>query len=80
MCILYHERIKQQARKLIKGGGIIGLAIFRNSDGVIEEIVTNEQQASLWIMNNEPKDEAEYSVTTVDLISILDKEGCYEIK
>ena len=80
MCLLYGERIKQHARKLINSGTIRGLVIFRQEDGVIEDIVNNEQQATLWMLENEPKDDSKYSITTIDLREIIDKEGIYYVK
>lgn len=75
MSLLFRENELNNVRDMIKGGTIKGLVIFQNEDGVVQKVVGSEQEAALWIKNNEPKDDFKYSSVLVNLVDILDNRG-----
>lgn len=75
MGLLFKENELNNVRNMIKGGTIKGLVIFQNEDGVVQKVVGSEQEAALWIKNNEPKDDFKYSSVLVNLVDILDNRG-----
>lgn len=75
MELLFNENELNNVRNMIKGGTIRALVIFQNEDGVVQKVVGSEQEAALWIKNNEPKDDFKYSSVLVNLVDIIDNRG-----
>lgn len=79
MSLLFRENEMKDVRNMVKGGTIKGLIIFDNEDGVVQRVVNTEQEAALWIRNNEPKDDVKYSSVLVSLLDIVSNKGHLEI-
>lgn len=71
MKLLYNENIKNKARNMIKGGTIIGFALFVIETGEVIDLVYNENEARLYCMRNNIKDDEKYASTLIKLQEVI---------
>lgn len=71
MKLLYNENIKNKARNMIKGGTIIGFALFIIETGEVLDLVYNENEARLYCMINNIKDDEKYASTLIKLQEVI---------
>ena len=69
--LLYNEDIKNKARKMIKGGTIIGFALVLIETGEVIDLVYNEGEARLYCMENNIKDDEKYASTLIKLQEVI---------
>ena len=69
--LVYSEDIKNKARKMIKGGTIIGIAIFLIETGEVTDIKYNEQEARMFCLSHNIKDDTLYASMAVKLQEVI---------
>ena len=69
--LLYSEEMKKKARDMIKGGTIIGIAIFIIETGEVSDIKYNEQEARLYCLSHNIKDDTIYASMAIKLQEVL---------
>lgn len=69
--LLYSDEMKQKVRGLLKGGTVKGLVLFETETAEVVDIVTSTQEAQLFCMNNNMKDDNKYASVLINLQEVV---------
>ena len=79
MSLHFNKNILEDARKLIKGGSISGLAIINTETAEITELFGSETDGLRALQSYDFKDENIYASTRIKLVDLVDGGSIVEV-